>query len=70
MEGSLFQSFFLIFTSAAIIASIALYTRQPLLVAYIILGALLGPYGFKLITNVDFVFTRPRYAAKSAACGD
>ena len=55
MEGSLFQSFFLIFTSAAIIASIALYTRQPLLVAYIILGALLGPYGFKLITNVDLI---------------
>lgn len=55
MEASLFQSFFLIFTGAAIIASLALYTRQPLLVAYIVLGALLGPYGFKLITNVDLI---------------
>lgn len=55
MEASLFQSFFVIFTGAAVIASIALYTRQPLLVAYIVLGALLGPYGFKLITNVDLI---------------
>ncbi|MGH1486176.1 MAG: cation:proton antiporter [Cellvibrionaceae bacterium] len=55
MEASLFQSFFLIFTGAAVIASIALYTRQPLLVAYIVLGALLGPYGFKLMTNVDLI---------------
>lgn len=55
MEVSIFQSFFLIFTGAAIIASIALYTRQPLLVAYIVLGALLGPYGFKLITNVHLI---------------
>lgn len=55
MESSLFQSFFLIFTGAAIIATMALYTRQPLLVAYIVLGALFGPYGFKLITNVDLI---------------
>ncbi len=55
MEASIFQSFFLIFTGAAIIASLALYTRQPLLVAYIVLGALLGPYGFKLITNVGLI---------------
>ena len=32
-------SFFLIFTGAAIFASIALYTRQPLIIAYIALGA-------------------------------
>lgn len=55
MEGSIFQSFFLIFSGAAVIASIALYTRQPLLVAYIVLGALLGPYGFKLITNIELI---------------
>lgn len=55
MEATLFQSFFLIFTGAAIIASLALYTRQPLLVAYIVLGALLGPYGLKLITNVNLI---------------
>lgn len=35
-------TFFLIFSGAAVLASIALYTRQPLLIAYIALGALLG----------------------------
>ena len=55
MSEPLFQSFFLIFTGAAILASLALYTRQPLLVAYIILGALIGPYGFQLVTNVNLL---------------
>ncbi len=55
MDHSLFQSFFLIFTGAAIFASIALYTRQPLLVVYILLGALVGPYGLELITDVTLV---------------
>ncbi len=55
MEDSLFQSFFLIFTGAAIIASLALYTRQPLLVAYILLGILLGPYGFSLVSNLSLL---------------
>jgi Kef-type K+ transport system membrane component KefB len=55
MSEHLFQSFFLIFTGAAIIASLALYTRQPLLVAYIALGALLGPFGFGLISDVNLV---------------
>ncbi|ODS24720.1 sodium:proton antiporter [Candidatus Endobugula sertula] len=54
-ENSLLQSFFLIFSGSAIIATIALYTRQPLLVAYIVLGAVFGPYGLKLMTNVDLI---------------
>ncbi len=55
MHESLFQSFVLIFAGAALFASIALYTRQPLLVAYIALGALLGPYGAGFITNLTLV---------------
>ncbi len=51
MEQSLIFSFFLIFTGAAIIATLALYTRQPLLVAYIVLGALLGPYGVSMVSD-------------------
>ncbi|WP_428033274.1 cation:proton antiporter, partial [Amphritea sp.] len=51
MQQSLVFSFFLIFTGAAILASVALYTRQPLLVAYIILGAALGPYGYSFIQD-------------------
>ena len=55
MDGSLFQSFFLIFTGAAVLASLALYTRQPLLVAYIVIGAILGPYGLAMMTNVELI---------------
>lgn len=42
-------SLFLVFTGAAALAAVALYARQPLLVAYIVLGALLGPWGLRLI---------------------
>lgn len=48
-------SFFLIFTGAAILASIALYTRQPLIIAYIVLGGLLGPFGLGLVTDVHLL---------------
>lgn len=54
-HGTIAFSFFLIFSGAAVLASIALYTRQPLLVAYIALGALLGPFGFEFITNTDLL---------------
>jgi Kef-type K+ transport system membrane component KefB len=48
-DHSVVFSFFLIFSGAAVLASFALYTRQPLLIAYIVLGALFGPYGFKFV---------------------
>ena len=54
-EHSLFTSFFLIFSGAAVLASIALYTRQPLLVAYIVLGALLGPSGLEAVTDTGLL---------------
>ncbi|MEE8042550.1 MAG: cation:proton antiporter [Pseudomonadales bacterium] len=47
----LVTTFFLIFTGAAVLATLALFTRQPLLVAYIVLGALLGPYGVAWVTD-------------------
>ncbi len=48
-------SFFLIFTGAAIFASLALYTRQPLIIAYIALGACIGPYGLSLVTDLNLL---------------
>ena len=42
---------FLIFTGAAAIATVALYARQALPVAYIALGLLLGPWGVGLATD-------------------
>lgn len=55
MEQSLVFSFFLIFTGAAVIASVALYTRQPLLVAYIVLGAILGPFGMSFVSDTQLL---------------
>lgn len=49
---SLSFAFFLIFAGAAVLATLALYSRQPLIMAYIVLGALIGPYGFGLVTDV------------------
>ncbi len=49
------DSFFLIFTGAAALATVALYSRQPLLVAYIVIGCLLGPHGFKLVADPDLL---------------
>ncbi len=53
--ANLESSLFLIFTGAAIMATLALQLRQPILVAYIALGALAGPYGFGLISNTDML---------------
>lgn len=55
MDQSLVFSFFLIFTGAAILATAALYTRQPLLVAYIVLGAALGPFGFGMVKDTKLL---------------
>lgn len=54
-EHTLFTSFFLIFSGAAVLASVALFTRQPLLVAYIVLGALLGPSGLEAVTDTELL---------------
>lgn len=43
---------FLIFSGAAILATFALFTRQSLLVAYILLGILLGPSVLKLVPEL------------------
>lgn len=48
-------SFFLIFTGAAVLATFALYTKQPLLIAYIALGVLVGPFGFSVVENTQLL---------------
>jgi Kef-type K+ transport system membrane component KefB len=48
-------SFFLVFSGAAVFAAIALWTRQPLLIAYIALGALFGPSGLALIDDLQLL---------------
>lgn len=45
----------LIFTGASLFATAALFTRQSLLVAYIALGAVLGPWGVAWVTDPDLI---------------
>lgn len=54
-DGNVFYTIFLIFTGAAVFSTLVLYTKQSLLVAYILLGAVLGPWGLKLVSNVTTV---------------
>jgi len=52
---SIIYIIFLIFTGTAILSTIALFTRQSLLVAYILLGAILGPWGFGLVKDARLI---------------
>ena len=64
-HDSIVFTIFLVFTGAAVLATLSLYARQSLLVAYIALGVLLGPWGLGLtgdpetvtqISNIGIVF--------------
>ena len=54
-QHSIIFSIFLIFCGAAVLATIALYLRQAMLIAYLVLGAILGPWGFKLVTDPGLI---------------
>ena len=54
-DHSIIFSIFLIFTGAAILAAIALFARQSLLVAYILLGGLVGPWGMGLVNDASVI---------------
>lgn len=51
-EHNVVYSVFLIFTGAAVLATLALYARQSLLVSYIVLGVLFGPSALGLVSDV------------------
>lgn len=55
MTDDIVFSIFLIFTGAAIFATASLFARQTMLVAYIALGLMVGPYGFGLMSDVHMV---------------
>lgn len=54
-ENAIVFSIFLIFSGAAVLSTVALYTRQSLLVAYMLIGIILGPWGLKLISDPSTV---------------
>ena len=51
MHEPILYSVFMVFTGAAILATLGLYARQSLLVIYIVLGVALGPWGLRLIRD-------------------
>ncbi len=54
-DGAVFYTIFVIFSGAAIFSTLVLYTKQSLLVAYILLGVALGPWGLHLVSDVSVV---------------
>lgn len=46
---------FLIFAGAAVTATLALYARQAMLVGYIVLGAVVGPWGLQWVSDTDLI---------------
>ena len=54
-DTSIIFSLFLVFTGAALIATAALYARQALLIGYILVGALLGPWALDVVSNPDLI---------------
>jgi Kef-type K+ transport system membrane component KefB len=55
MQQDIVHTIFLIFTGAAVLATVALYARQALLVVYILLGLLLGPSVLGLVSDPDVI---------------
>ena len=49
------ESLFLIFVGAAIFATFALFARQSLIIAYIALGVVLGPWGVAWVQDTELI---------------
>ncbi len=54
-DHSIVYILFLIFTGAAVLATLAMSLRQSLIIAYIVLGLLIGPWGLNLIGDVALI---------------
>lgn len=54
-DNAVVFTIFLIFSGAAVLSTVALYTRQSMLVAYMVLGVLLGPWGLKLVGDPQLI---------------
>jgi Kef-type K+ transport system membrane component KefB len=54
-SGSVIFSIFLIFAGAAVLATVALYARQAMIIAYIFVGVILGPSGAGFIDDASWI---------------
>lgn len=53
MHDTMTYAIFLIFTGAAVMSTLALFTRQSMLVGYMVLGGILGPSGLGAIPDAE-----------------
>lgn len=51
MHDSIVYTIFLIFTGSAVVATLALFARQAMIVGYILLGSLFGPHALGLVED-------------------
>jgi len=54
-DPSIVSSVFVVFAGAAVLATAALFARQAMIVAYILVGALAGPSGFGLVGDAEWL---------------
>lgn len=54
-DHSVIFSIFLIFSGATLLATLALFARQSMLLAYILVGILAGPWGLHLVTDLKLI---------------
>ena len=55
MLDQIILQFVLIFAGAALFATLFLYLKQPIILAYIVLGIVVGPKGFGLINDAELI---------------
>ena len=55
MENLVFLDIALVVIASTILGWLSLLTRQPIIIAYIAAGVLLGPWGLKLVTEIEFI---------------
>lgn len=55
VESTFLFIMFVIFSGAAVLSTFALFSKQSLMIAYILLGILLGPWGLNIIPDASLV---------------
>lgn len=55
VDNTIIFTIFVIFTGATILSTLALFTRQSLMVSYMVLGAILGPWGMQIVNDSSVI---------------
>ncbi|MFP6815619.1 MAG: cation:proton antiporter, partial [Pseudomonadales bacterium] len=55
MPPGIIESFFLIFFGASVLAALALFSRQPLIIAYIVTGCMFGPHALGWVDDPNLL---------------